>query len=721
MFLAHRTEEGREQCLIDHLTGTARLAALFGTVFGQEALAQLLGLAHDIGKYSWRFQRRIRGENISVDHSTAGGYELSKLAMPVSAVYCIMGHHGGLPDGGSRSDSAETGTLLGRMARMKKEHSKEEDYSAFQKEVELKEAVFTSPHLLGKGGFTVAYWTRMLYSCLVDADFLDTEAFMYNGAIQRRQNISIDMLCEKLEKYIKDWWDSDELINQKRCEILRQCINAGKRDEKGFFTLTVPTGGGKTVSSLAFALHHAKAQNMHRVIYVIPYCSIIEQTVEEFEKILGKEAVLAHYAEADFEDDPVKKLAAENWDMPIIVTTAVQFFESLFSNKPSRCRKLHNIANSVIIFDETQTLPRPYLKPCVRAMAELTVNYSVSCVLCTATQPALMPILKEIIPQSTCREIAADTKGLYEFFRRVTFLHAGKLTDEVLAARLSNEKQVLCIVGTRKQAQSVFAKLTGEGCFHLSTLLYPAHRRAILQRIRDRLKNGQVCRVVATSLIEAGVDVDFCTVYRAEAGLDSIIQAAGRCNRENKRSREDSMVYLFEPEERYQKHLPHSLRRPLQTAKGILHTYSEIDAPEAIEAYFTELYRVSGAELDANEIIPAFEEVQNGLYPFATVAKKFQLIGDDSRMVLIPKEKEAQKLAKRLREGECSRAWLREAGEYCVNVYTKHFETLYNQYKLEIPDKAREGVAILRDITCYSQETGLSLLPDSGAALFDCM
>lgn len=717
-FIAHRTEDGREQTIKEHLQGTADRAAAFAAIFGQEKLGRLAGFIHDVGKYTPLFQRRIRGENVEADHSTAGGYELMKLGlMPLA--YCVMGHHGGLPDGGKKVDTAEKGTLMGRILRIRESRTPDMDYSAFQKEIILEKTAWAPPKLLLKGGFTVSFWIRMLYSCLVDADFLDTEAFMQGGTVQRgRAFLAEELLC-KLTNFIAGWWKSDVPINQKRCEVLRQCIEAGEREKKGLFTLTVPTGGGKTVSSLAFALHHAKAKGLRRVVYVIPYCSIIEQTADTFCKILGKENVLEHYAEADFGDDPVKKLAAENWDMPVIVTTAVQFFESLFANKPSRCRKLHNLADSVIIFDEAQTLPLRYLKPCLQALAELTENYGASCVLCTATQPALGPLLKEIGPQFVCREITQDPKELYRFFRRVTFRQLGKLEDEELAQRLNGEKQALCIVGTRKQAQKIFSLLKEEGSFHLSTLMDPAHRRRVLRIIRARLRKGKPCRVVATSLIEAGVDVDFPAVYRAQAGLDSMIQAAGRCNRENKRPKEKSFVYLFEPQDEYCAHLPHSLRRPVDTAQVIGRKFEEIDAPEAIEAYFSELYRVSGPELDEKNILSGFEEAQNGLYPFAETAQKFHLIENDTRAVVISRTAAAQKLVRRLKGGEYSRALLRQLGRYSVNVYPNHFKALFEQDKLEFLDGGKEGIAVLRDLSCYSGKTGLALLPESGAALFD--
>lgn len=714
MFLAHRTEDGREQPLIDHLRGTAAYAEQFAQPFGAGELARALGLAHDIGKYSSAFQKRIRGDSLTTDHATAGAQQIASLC-GAPAAYCIAGHHSGLPDGGARTDAAGQPTLCGRLKKTLP------PYDAFAAEVTLSPARFQAPHILGQGGFTVSFWTRMLFSCLVDADFLDTEAFMQEKAPPRGREMKIDELLTRLERFINPWWDAKTPLNRTRCDILRACLDAGAQSP-GLFTLTVPTGGGKTVASLAFALRHAKAHGKNRIVYVIPFTSIVEQTADKFREILGSENVLEHHSGVDFDDQDDetdrelrrKKLATENWDMPVIVTTAVQFFESLFANKPSRCRKLHNLADSVIIFDEAQTIPLPYLQPCVRAISELAVNYGASCVLCTATQPALGPLFQAVSPDLTFREIAPPIDP--EVFRRVTYSHLGRLSDEELAERLSSHAQALCIVGTRKQAQAVYDLLDTEGSFHLSTLMTPSHRRAVLEEIRARLRDGRPCRVVSTSLIEAGVDVDFPIVYRAEAGLDSEIQAAGRCNREGRRAAEQSMVYLFQPDSAYTAHLPHSLKRPLEVARQTARDGSALDAPETIERYFTVLYQYEGAALDQKNIVSRLEAgAQDLSFPFRSVAEQFHIIDSDTRSVLIPRTKEAVVLAERLHAGERNRSLLRKAGQESVNIYTNHFEALNARGALDILD---EGVAILTDLSLYSEQTGLALLTDSGVGIF---
>ena len=711
-YLAHISEDNRKQTIKAHLDGTAEFCRKFSEPFGAGELAWMVGQAHDIGKYSEPFQRRIRKENVATDHSTAGAQQVAGILGPLVA-YCIAGHHGGLPDGGSCTDTAEQPTLWGRL---KKQVA---PYGAFSVEVSLAPVQFQRPQMMGQGGFTVSFWTRMLFSCLVDADYLDTEAFMQGGVPPRGRSLEVDSLLKRLEDHINPWWDAKTELNRARCEILRACLDAGVQPP-GLFTLTVPTGGGKTVSSLAFALRHAKAHGKKRIVYVIPFTSIIEQTADEFRKILGTENILEHHSNVDYDDNEQadeearrKKLATENWDMPVIVTTAVQFFESLYACKSSRCRKLHNLADSVIIFDEAQTIPLPYLKPCVRAIAELTVNYGASCVLCTATQPALEPLFREILPALSFREIAPPVDP--SVFQRVTYSHIGQLSDEELAMRLNGHTQALCIVGTRKQAQSIYDLLDSEGSFHLSTLMTPNHRRKVLAEIRQRLLDEKPCRVIATSLIEAGVDVDFPVVYRAEAGLDSEIQAAGRCNREGKRPAGESMVFLFQPEAQYTARMPHTLKRPYETARQVTRNGAVLDAPETIQRYFSTLYQYEGAALDQKNIVAKLEAgARNGSYPFRWVGESFRLIENDTRTVLIPRSDTARLLADRLRMGERSRALLRQAAQESVSIYPQHFAEL-EQCALEILD---ENISILTDMTQYSEQTGLSLKADSGVGIF---
>lgn len=708
-YIAHTApEKGDEQPLIEHLINTAEAAREFAAPFGAEAAAYRCGLLHDIGKYSLAFQKRIRGANIRVDHSTAGAVEAFALRDGAAAL-CIAGHHGGIPDLGNRTDSS--GTLL---ARVRSRGGKEiEDYSAFREELTAPPAKTPARFAASKeGGF---FYAHMLYSCLVDADWLDTERFMSAGGVERGTGEALGELCIKLDAYVSRWWAAAAPINVRRCAILRELMKAGKR-RKGLYTLTVPTGGGKTVGSMAFALRHALENAQRRIIYVIPYTSIIEQTQAVFEEIFGAENVVAHYANVEYDSDENgdmsardrrRYLASENWDAPVILTTAVQFFESLFGNRPSCCRKLHNIAGSVIIFDEAQMLPVNYLTPCVWAIAELVKNYGCTAVLCTATQPSLGRLIKKYLP-GDIEELCPDIDGNHSFFQRVRFRRDGRLSDDTLAARISDEPAALCIVNNRRQAQQIFALLPEEGRFHLSTAMTAAHRRETLDEIRGRLKAGETCRVVSTSLIEAGVDVDFPTVYKAVAGLDSIIQAGGRCNREGRHPAEESIVHIFDTEARP----PRALAQNTAAARRVIEACEDISSPAAIETYFDFLLYTlkNDSALDEKNVM---REIGENM-AFDTVARNFHLIDDNAMTVYIPLG-EGRELVDRLRFGGPSRELLRKLGQFAVSVNRRDYEKLDSAGAVE---QMSGNTAVLLDTAQYNGCTGLNLSPEGGQAEF---
>lgn len=708
-FLAHISSDGRKQSVLEHLHGTAVKAAEFASAFGAEEQGQLAGMAHDIGKYSAAFQRRIQGAAEQVDHSTAGAAECAKINEPYAA-FAVMGHHGGLPDGGSRTDSIDSPTFSGRLQRAAK--GKLADYSAWQSEIHLPKAAL--PLINQRDPKEIMFFIRMLYSCLTDADFLDTAEFM-DGRKTEPCADSTETLAEKLDHFCESWFPPKTPLNQQRCAILRKCQQQGDLLKPGLFSLTVPTGGGKTVSSMAFALHHAKAHGLKRIVYVVPYTSIIEQNADVFRKILGDANVLEHHSgvlydvgeEATPESVRMAK-AAENWDIPIVVTTAVQFFESLFSNRPSQCRKLHSLAQSVIVFDEAQMLPVTYLRPCVYAISQLIKNYRASAVLCTATQPALGKIFQEFLPDFPQTEICPEGTVCWKNFRRSCFQKLGTLSHTELADRLMEQNQALCIVNTRKSARTIWGELEPEGAYHLSTLMYPEHRRAVLEEIRSRLKNGLPCRVVSTSLIEAGVDVDFPAVFREESGLDSILQAAGRCNREGKRPAAESVVTIFRGED-----APPSLFSiPIAAGRQTISKFEELDSKEAIFHYFQELLDLKGK--DAQDQKKILSLIQSGAMPFRTIAEQFHLIESGTRTVYIPKGEGAE-YAQRLRLGERSRSLFRKLGQYGVSVYEQHFQALYDAGDLELLDGE---TAVLTNLALYREATGLSLEADNGKAEF---
>lgn len=711
VYLAHINNEKQEQTLKEHLENTAKLCGKFAESFGMYDWGYCCGLLHDIGKYSLEFQERIRGSEQRVDHSTAGAkvcWEKDGLYRFLS--YCIAGHHAGLPDTGGSSDVGSRGTMYGRLGK------KIKDYRAYEKEVSVP-FLTPPPFQVSKTenvGILFSMMIRMLYSCLVDADYLDTEAFMLSGQVVRDSGESIDVLCGKVEKYIAGWLENVDLesINGRRTEILKSCIGKGKED-KGFFRLTVPTGGGKTIASLAFALEHAKEHGMDRVIYVIPYTSIIEQNAKIFRDILGKENVLEDHCNVDYDSDEELKpmhLATENWDKPVIVTTNVQFFESLFASKGSKCRKLHNMTNSVIIFDEVQMLPNDYLKPCIAVMEQLIRHYGSSIVLCTATQPALKGILSEDI---SVKELCPRMDEQFRFFKRVSIQNMGKIEEDELVRKLETEHQALCILNTKKRAQKIYKEIIGEGVYHLSTSMYPVHRKRVMNEIRKRLEEGKDCIVISTSLVEAGVDLDFEKVYRQLSGVDSIIQAAGRCNREGKRAAEDSVTYVFQFKEK--EYVP-GQRLQMEITESILDEKRNLEELDTIKRFFEMLYHFRRESLDKKEILKKFKA--NDL-PFSSVSKEVKLIEENTKTVFVPKEEKAIEILNELKIKGITKKIMREMGQYCVNVYENDFNKMYGAGMLRgLSEELKEEYFVLNDLEKYTKEMGLALDAEYGQAVF---
>ena len=713
MYIAHKSDD-RRQLLRDHLEEVGRLASEYAALFEAGEHARRTGLLHDIGKYSAAGQRRMNDpEHTSkVDHSTAGALEARRLG-DIPAMFAIAGHHGGLMDMGGLSFDGD-GTLR---TRLKKSLDGELSYAAWQTEINVNSASLTPAWLNPRDAFGVHFYTRMLFSSLVDADFIDTETFMQGAPALRGGDEDMRSLWKKLQAHVKSWLETQgDDINGRRSEILRNCVAAGEMPP-GLFTLTVPTGGGKTISSLAFALAHAVKHNLRRVIYVIPYTSIIEQNAKVFSDILGEENVLEHHSGVEFNDDedmenPIarrKMLAAENWGAPVVVTTAVQFFESLFARKTSRCRKLHNIAGSVIIFDEAQMLPLPYLEPCVAAIAELAKHYHVTAVLCTATQPSLNSLFRKYAPEFTPREICRNTDELTACFRRVRYVMEGTLSEESLAEKLSEQRQTLCIVNLRKTAREVFHMLPEEGRFHLSTYMTPRHRTCVLNDIRQRLKDGKPCRVVSTSLIEAGVDVDFPTVWREKAGLDSIIQAAGRCNREGKRETANSVVHVFSLEEG----VPRMIRQNAAATDMAIDGQESIDIAPVIRRYFDALLRLKDERaMDNKKVMDMCRSLM-----FRSVAEVFHIIEQDTVPIYIPTDDNVDDI-ERLRRGDVSRALLRRLNRSAVNVYRHEWRALHEAGKLEKLENATSEVGILADPSIYDGQCGLDVKVEQGMALW---
>ncbi len=715
-YYAH-TRENPETGLVEyqtveqHLRGTAELCAEFADKLNAKEYGELVGSLHDYGKCTREFLNRILNSGPRVDHSTAGAIICAKKDHVFLAA-CIAGHHSGLPDFGNMyADTADSHTLFGRI---KKGISRKFVEKCGDSGVPMPDV---KPYM-EKNLLFASQWTRMMFSCETDADFLDTERFV-KGAIGRGGYDSIETLYERLNKYVERWSNPQTELNKLRWQILCACKEAGGL-KKGIYTLTVPTGGGKTIASLAFALSHALKHNMDRVVYVIPYNSIIEQNTGVFCDVVGEGNVLEHHSGVSFEmpDDPKienaavqtrRALASENWDMPIVATTAVQLFESMYANRASKCRKLHNLANSVIIFDEAQMLPASNLRPCVAALTSLATQFNSTVVLCTATQPSLGKLIKEYGYAEEVRELCPQSAEMYKKFRRVTFKQEGRLSDEDIAARIGNQHQALCIVNTRGAARSIYNRLkelTDEGCFHLSKNMESNHLRECLAEIRNRLKDGQPCRVVSTQLIEAGVDVDFPAVYREMAGLDSILQAAGRCNREGRRNADESIVTIFSREGK----LPQMFSMPVSAAAEALDGGRDPGDPDTMARYFKSLLDFRGDSLDKYGVISAFMNgIEGCMLPFETVAKKFRMIDENTFTVYIPRGEGAE-LIERLKAGESSRELYRNLGRHSVELYESDFKKLYGNGGILTSHEEPcldERSAILTAMQFYDEEVGV--------------
>ena len=715
-YLAHINEDRtKTQTLNDHLSETARYAEKFASVFHGEADARISAMYHDLGKTTKLFQKRLMGANVKVDHSTAGAIEvLNRYRNPIPAI-CIAGHHAGLPNFGSKIGSVYgDGSFWGRIKATP--GADIELYDNILEDSDVPTSDGKNPFLRSKdkneNALSSYFYTKMLFSVLTDADFLNTEDFM-TGNTRRGQYESLDVLLAKLENHVKKWDNAEGRLNQYRNGISR-ALSDEALNPRGMFTLTVPTGGGKTVASVRFALKHALQNKMQRIIYVVPYTTIIEQTQKVFEDIFGKENVLAHYATADYmmcegeteQENAVfekRKLASENWDAPIIITTSVRFFESFFACRSSQCRKLHNVAGSVVIFDEAQMLPPRVLKPCLYVVSQLVGKYECSAVFCTATQPSVGKILGEdyMLGTSPITELCPEPDDMYRVFRRVTYRNEGILSDESLVEKLSGCKQVLCIVNTKHHAKALYDMLPEEGRFHLSTLMTPRDRRKTLEFIRSRLKKGLVCRVVSTSLVEAGVDVDFPAVYRALAGLDSIIQAGGRCNREGTRPKEESIVSYFVPENEPQ---PKYLAQNVCATERVIRDFSDIASPEAVQAYFDFLfYRLKSDEfLDEENVL---RRITENPFDFREIEERFFMIKNSDCTVVIPCEENAELLESIRHEG-LRRGELRKLGFYSVNIPRFVFDRMLSEGAFELI-KESGSAAILTDVRRYSELSGL--------------
>ncbi len=658
-----------------------------------------------MGKYNPQFQRFLANPAAArgPTHADKGALWASQIVGALA--FPLWGHHGQLP---SRDD-------------LKSKLREKTKGDAFQKTIELasreitplKPATpLTQPDFV-KTECDAEFFIRMLYSCLVDADYLDTEEHFKPDKTARRGGApelkELWTVFEDAQQALSG--EKDDPVNRVRHEVYLDCLEAGETSQ-GFFRLTVPTGGGKTLSSMGFALRHSLKNNLDRIIFAIPYTSIIEQTADVYREILGAEAVLEHHSAVHYEEQTEnpslqemrQRLAAENWDAPVIVTTTVQLFESLLANRPSPCRKLHNIANSVLILDEVQTLPPGLLAPILDVLRQLVAHYHSTVVLCTATQPALdnSPYLRGL---EGVQEIVQSPGRHFEDLKRLAYIHlkqGNPVSWAEVAEEMRKAKQALAVVNTKKDALHLFSVLGDPEALHLSTLLCGAHRRDVLREVKRRLDSEEPCRLVSTQVVEAGVDLDFPIVLRAEGPLDRIVQAAGRCNREGLLA--SGRVVVFNPEEGKQ---PSSggYRTGTETSRMLLrHAGFDFHDPQTYERYFQLLYQAM--ELDAKGVQGCREALN---YP--ETAKRFRMIEEDGIPCLVRykgrggKDDRVDKLAGDLQNPrfEAHRRLFRQLQPYLVNIP-----------KWKIGEYEREGLiaplvpGLYEWLGGYDHRTGLS-------------
>ena len=735
------------QLLDDHLTNVAKLSSRFASAFDCAEWGRILGLLHDVGKAEGAFQRRLEGAPEKVDHSSAGAVSACKMLRADKTgncngnlmAYAIAGHHGGMPNGTKPLNHGHT-PLRERLVR-----GLSEDVDTFLGFATIRwglDAILNaveglpSQRRFMSGGrlasadydrknqiFAVPFFTRMMYSCLVDADYLDTEAFLSPGLADARLagKSSLPQLLEKLELYMDNLQKTagDTEVNRARKAVLEDASFAAQK-AVGIFTMTVPTGGGKTLASMEFALRHAIAHGQSRVVVAIPFTSIVEQTASTLRDVFGDQNVLEHHSNYDFEAGEAEsalseRLAVQNWDAPIIVTTNVQLFESLYSNRPGKCRKLHNVARSVIVLDEAQTIPDALLMPSLAALEELSLDYGTTSVLCTATQPALVGLWPF---GSVPTEIVSNPKALEStFWGRAEYRIEEGLTSDSLAAELVGHHQVLCVVGTKRKAREVWLGCksrcddASEGVYHLSANMVPAHRSQVISEIRRRLFDDQRCIVVSTQLIEAGVDVDFPCVYREMAGIDSIIQAAGRCNRSGllldaSGNPTPGTVHIFTlNEDATGRHRIGWLERMSVLAREVIQDNGGSMSNDLSGPFFSRRYQTG--DLDEKKL---FKDMCSCRPPFMSIdferyAREYKIIEDETEPLFIPWGKEGERLLCELRDLDDPARIAIRLQRYSVSVHPYLKERLEKEHAIE-----RYGPICAVNDACrnyYSADLGL--------------
>jgi len=709
--------------------------------------ARLAGWLHDLGKYGELFQRRLQGLEHGLDHWSVGAWIALRDFRSTLAAVCIQGHHIGLQQGGKSAflSMSPDRLVTGHPLRLQWTGAADELKAKLEEDLGLPDlhAFRKIGALVGPGLMLEA---RLLFSALSDADFLDTEAHFQGDTSGKRfrhpgpllePDRALRLVLEHIAGLARETHAS-EGMRAVREILLRDVLVSAERDP-GLFTFTAPTGSGKTWAMLAFALAHARRHGLQRVVLAVPYLSILEQTAKVYRDVLapvfGEEYLLEHHSlagmaedrQGDPEKERLRRLHSENWDAPMVLTTNVQLLESLFSNRPSACRKLHRLEKSVILFDEAQTLPLGLALPTLAGLSQLASKAKCSIVFATATQPAYHSLSAQVLGVGGLEwrpiEAVASSDALFRRCRRVTpswELAQGPWELGRLVEEIRGHAQVLCIVNLKRHALELTRSLRGEpGLFHLSTNLCPAHRRSVLERIRARLRAGERCRLVATQCVEAGVDLDFPVVFRALGPLESIAQAAGRCNREGRL--ETGRLRVFElvdgayPDDSY--------HQAAAAARGLLveRRWSlDLDSPEIYEAYYRRLFNLARPEARSPELAEAIAAGD-----FVEVAKQYRLIRQDTINVLVPYQgavPEYEALLDLEESPGIKVEWMRKAqmlAVACFRPASRHPAWgVLKPARMSFKRLESDEWFLLNDVPgwSYDEDTGLSL-PDKQGAL----
>ncbi len=722
LYKAHVNEDtGEVQTVKEHCENTADLCRQFAMPVVRE-VAYLIGLLHDVGKMQFTFQRKIDGENIKVEHSTCGALAAKDLypdAIGLMMEYCIAGHHSGIPDGGYKNDTPDMSTLSGRLKRSF------EDFSAYKEllkfpEINKEEVINFLMQDCGKNAELLvdkfAFLTRYMFSCLVDADSIDTSLFC-GGEKIRPLKADFKACLEKVNTKLNSFICITSL--QKTRALLQQQV-FDKTDVDGeIFLMNMPTGSGKTLCSVKFALERAVRSGKKRIIYVIPYNSIIDQTMVVFEELFGSDAeILRHQSTFSYEDQndytedyrKAAKCAAENWDVSsIIVTTAVQFFESVYANKRGKLRKMHNMADSILIFDEAHLMPQQYLQPCLRAITYITKYLNSEAVFLTATMPDFPKLLRQYaLDNSRIIDLVNDASGFIEF-QKCKYVNLGKLSAEMLLEKAVNNPSSLIIVNKKRTAKRLYNECRGRK-YHLSTYMTAYDREKIIQEIRNELEQLEMdypnykdvpenrrITIISTSLIEAGVDLDIYAVFRELSGLDSILQAGGRCNREGKRSQAEVCVFEFDDE-----------NKTLQDVKSnitlsIMDKYDEVSCPQSIKEYYDRLFFVKKDAIEGNTITQNCCDLSN--IPFAEYARKFELIDSETISLVVPRDAQSRETVDFLKYTGGGVGVARRLQKYTCSINPRELDDLIRQH---VVDDYGTGILCLTNPDYYDNKTGIS-------------